>query len=182
MMPSPPAGADEESKTAPPPLEIDNETRTIQRRGSSLDEDTTDVLAHLEASPSPKGKSRAFPFPSPRRNRLSSDDIAPPDDDVEAIIEGAEEGRLPRLLPEGDRAALIERLRTDLFEVQRDSELSASQRRPASPLPPTPVSFTESTDAQKLGTFKGVFLPCDLGVPSCCGGFTSSIRLVSISR
>ena len=70
MMPSPPG---EESKTAPPPLEIDTE-RTIQRRNSSLDEDTTDVLAHLEASPSPKGKSRAFPFPSPRRNRLSSDD------------------------------------------------------------------------------------------------------------
>ena len=156
MMPSPPG---EESKTAPPPLEIDTE-RTIQRRNSSLDEDTTDVLAHLEASPSPKGKSRAFPFPSPRRNRLSSDDIAPPDDDVEAIIEGAEEGRLPRLLPEGDRAALIERLRTDLFEVQRDSELSASQRRPASPLPPTPVSVPDSTDTQKLGTFKGVFLPC----------------------
>ena len=156
MMPSPPG---EESKTAPPPLEIDTE-RTIQRRNSSLDEDTTDVLAHLEASPSPKGKSRAFPFPSPRRNRLSSDDIAPPDDDVEAIIEGAEEGRLPRLLPEGDRAALIERLRTDLFEVQRDSELSASQKRPASPLPPTPVSVTDSTDTQKLGTFKGVFLPC----------------------
>ena len=155
-MPSPPG---EESKTAPPPLEIDTE-RTIQRRNSSLDEDTTDVLAHLEASPSPKGKSRAFPFPSPRRNRLSSDDIAPPDDDVEAIIEGAEEGRLPRLLPEGDRAALIERLRTDLFEVQRDSELSASQRRPASPLPPTPVSVTDSTDTQKLGTFKAVFLPC----------------------
>ena len=157
MMPSPPGGG-EESKT-PPPLEVDTE-RTIQRRNSSLDEDTTDVLAHLEASPSPKGKSRAFPFPSPRRNRLSSDDIAPPDDDVEAIIEGAEEGRLPRLLPEGDRAALIERLRTDLFEVQRDSELSASQRRPASPLPPTPVSVTDSTDTQKLGTFKGVFLPC----------------------
>jgi len=91
---------------------------------------------------------------------LSSDDVAPPDDDVEAIIEGAEEGRLPRLLPEGDRAALIERLRTDLFEVQRDSELSASQRRPASPLPPTPISVTDSTDTQKLGTFKGVFLPC----------------------
>jgi hypothetical protein len=157
MMPSPPPPG-EESK-APAPLEIDTE-RTIQRRNSSLDEDTTDVLAHLEASPSPKGKSRAFPFPSPRRHRLSSDDIAPPDDDVEAIIEGAEEGRLPRLLPEGDRAALIERLRTDLFEVQRDSELSASQRRPASPLPPTPVSVTDSTDTQKLGTFKGVFLPC----------------------
>ena len=63
MMPSPPGRADEESKTAPPPLEIDTE-RTIQRRNSSLDEDTTDVLAHLEASPSPKGKSRAFPSES----------------------------------------------------------------------------------------------------------------------
>ena len=137
MMPSPPGRA---RSPRPTTLEVDTE-RTIQRRNSSLDEDTTDVLAHLEASPSPKGKSRAFRSESPRRNRLSSDDIAPPDDDVEAIIEGAEEGRLPRLLPEGDRAALIERLRTDLFEVQRDSELSASQRRPASPLPPTPVSI-----------------------------------------
>ena len=43
MMPHRPEG--EESKT-PPPLEVDTE-RTIQRRNSSLDEDTTDVLAHL---------------------------------------------------------------------------------------------------------------------------------------
>ena len=94
------------------PLKIDTE-RTIQRRNSSLDEDTTDVLAHLEASPSPKGKrarSRApldgigcRPATSRRRTTTSR-----------PSSRGAE-GRLPRLLPEGDRAALIERLRTDLF-------------------------------------------------------------------
>ena len=92
---------------------------------------------------------------------MSSDDIAPPDDDVEAIIEGAEEGRLPRLLPEGDRAALIERLRTDLFEVQRDSGvISIATATGLTRVAPTPVSITDSTDTQKLGTFKGPFLPC----------------------
>lgn len=134
--------------TMPPPL-------SLGRRTSSLDEDTADVLAHLEES-SPGRKQRTF-FPSPRRHRSTSD-LEPPDDAAEAIIEGAEEGRLPRLLPEGDRAALIEKLRTDLFEVQRDSELT-SVRRP-SPLPSPRSHDPEAVSDQKLGTFKGVFLPC----------------------
>ncbi|KAH8056631.1 potassium:chloride symporter [Aureococcus anophagefferens] len=94
------------------------------------------------------------------------------DDEVDDILRASVKGDVSRLLPEVSRAALIERLRTDLFEAQEKKEAgdddAASAPGFATP-PAASVSPREADDKaeaapaageEKLGTFKGVFLPC----------------------
>ena len=96
------------------------------RRGSW----TTELVPLAPASPRSHGSGG-----SPSRGAVgdasdgddvgASGDEAPPvvDDEVEEIIrESVNPTGISRLLPECDRAALIERLRTDLFQAQKGSE------------------------------------------------------------
>ena len=114
---------------APPSLAIvvDDERAASIGRQSSLDEDTSELLSHLRAVEATEGsptRRRSWTVESLLSSAASphaaATDGAAPDDAVQEVLETADAAGLPRLLPEGDRAALIERLRTDLFEAARD--------------------------------------------------------------
>ncbi|EGB07220.1 hypothetical protein AURANDRAFT_53926, partial [Aureococcus anophagefferens] len=142
----------------------DGDDKPLKRRSSWKEEH-----AGLNPpSPLARASSGCLDFPSDGGGSEPERDA----DEVDDILRASVKGDVSRLLPEVSRAALIERLRTDLFEAQEKKEAgdddAASAPGFATP-PAASVSPREADDKaeaapaageEKLGTFKGVFLPC----------------------
>ena len=142
----------------------DGDDKPLKRRSSWKEEH-----AGLNPpSPLARASSGSLDFPSDGGGSEPERDA----DEVDDILRASVKGDVSRLLPEVSRAALIERLRTDLFEAQEKKEAGDDDAAaaPGFATPPAAsVSPREADDKaeaapaggeEKLGTFKGVFLPC----------------------